>query len=262
MLIDVHAHAFHPKIAHKVLARLQDHYDIPPAGTGLAEDLLQRVRSAGLDKVVVLGAATEPAQVIPANNWALSLQKEHPEIIAFGTLHPAYDKWEKELERLKRTGIKGLKFHPEFQGFRQDDPALLPIIEAAQKDFIFLFHVGDRPQPADNPSCPYKTAAILDAFPDARIIAAHLGGYLHWPWALDALIGRDVFIDTSSSLPFMDDDTLRTIFRKHDPRRILFGSDYPLFDPAVERRRLQSRLNLTDSDLEIILSNAGRYLFT
>ena len=80
MRIDIHCHAFHPKIADKVTAQLDEHYGIRPVGTGTCEDLLARARRAGLDKVVVLGAATDPSQVIPANNWAIGLQREHPEV--------------------------------------------------------------------------------------------------------------------------------------------------------------------------------------
>ena len=48
MYIDIHTHAFHPKIAHKVLAQLDDHYGIKPVGTGLAEDLKSALRAPAL----------------------------------------------------------------------------------------------------------------------------------------------------------------------------------------------------------------------
>ena len=48
MYIDIHTHAFHPKIAHKVVAQLEDHYNIKPVGNGLAEDLKERLTRAGL----------------------------------------------------------------------------------------------------------------------------------------------------------------------------------------------------------------------
>lgn len=254
--IDIHTHAFHPKIAPKVLVQLESHYGISPVGTGLIEDLLDRATSAGLDTVVVHNAATAPAQVIPANNWALSLKREHQGVRVFGSLHPDDPNWERELERLRANNILGIKFHPEFQGFRLDDGKLLPLIEAAQDDFLFMVHVGDALPPRENASCPYKVARLMSLFPKARIIAAHMGGYLHWRYALDSIIGRDVYIDTSSSLAFLDDDTLRAIFRKHAPERILFGSDYPLFDPKAEMEVLDRRLRLGDAGLERVVNNA------
>lgn len=256
MRIDVHTHALSPKIATKVLGQLQEHYGITPIGDGLVEDLLRQADMAGLDRVVVHSAATAPAQVIPANNWAIELEREHPRVTAFGTLHPQYEDWESELERLKRHGIRGIKLHPEFQGFWLDDPALHPLIEAAQDDFAFMVHIGDALPPEKNPSCPYKLANLMDLFPSATFIAAHLGGYLHWEHALETIIGRDVYIDTSSSLPYMEQTTLEEIFRRHSRERILFGSDYPLFSPATELGLLEQRLSLRESELEDLMSNA------
>lgn len=256
MFIDVHTHALHPKIAAKVAAQLNDHYGIQPVGSGLLDDLLAAKDRAGLDAVVVHGAATVPAQVTAVNDWAITMD-QRPECFAFGSLHPGFPGWPAELERLAEHGIKGIKLHPEFQGFSLDSSALHPIFEAAGEDFVFMIHIGDRLPPEQNPSCPFKLAAILKKFPKLRVIAAHLGGWLHWRFALETLIGRDVYIDTSSSLAFIDDETLRTIFRRHDPQRILFGSDWPLFDPADELDLLRSRLALTDADLYRLTTNAA-----
>ncbi len=257
---DVHTHAFHPKIAGKVVAQLQDHYNICPEGSGIVDDLLKRERLAGVDKFVAFCAATSPSQVILANDWILGLQEKHKEIIGFGTLHPEYADWEKEAARLKRAGIRGLKFHPDFQGFWMDDPQLLSIMEATYKDFIFIFHVGDSTAPEDSPSCPKKLAALARRFPDARIIAAHLGGFLHWKWVLEELMGTDVYLDTSSSMQSIPEDQLQGIMNRHPFERILFGSDFPVFDPVYEIERVQRRMHLSDSRLSDLMSNAGALL--
>ncbi len=253
--IDVHTHALHPKIAHKVVAQLHDHYGVKPAGIGTIEHLLERERAAGIDEIVVFCAATAPAQVIPANNWIMSIHAQYPEVNGYGTLHPDYEDWEKELDRLEAAGIKGLKFHPEFQSFWMDSPKLMPIIEEAQDRFFLIFHVGDRLPPEKNPSCPFKMAKLMKNFPRARFIAAHLGGFQQWNASMEALIGKQVYIDTSSSLPFLDDVTLRTIWNRHPRELVLFGSDYPLFDPVDSLEELQTRLNLPDHELDEVLHN-------
>lgn len=256
MRLDVHTHAFHPKIADKVLSQLDDHYGIPPVGSGTVKDLLARVRRAGLDGAVVHTAATTPDQVVPANNWAIELARTHPEIVPFGSLHPAYPDNEREVNRLLAAGIKGLKFHPDFQGFFLDDPAFARIMEMIGDRFLLMIHVGDSLPPEKNPSCPIKLAALRRNFPAPRIIAAHMGGYLHWPWALTHLAGQDVYLDTSSTLPFIDDGLLQDLWRRHPRERILFGSDYPLFDPGAELHALQQRLALSDSALDDLVANA------
>ncbi len=256
MRTDVHTHAFHPKIAHKAVAHLNDHYGITCAGIGTIDDLRGQCRASGIDRCVVLCAATAPAQVLPANNYAISLQKDYDDILAFGTIHPGYEGWEVELERLRRHGIVGLKLHPDFQNFWLNDARLLPIFEYAQEHFIFQIHIGDILPPEQNPSCPYKIVSLLESFPRMRLIATHLGGYRHWQESLEVLVGRDVWLETSSTTPYISDDLLRCILRKHDGDRILFGSDYPLHHAGEEMERLRCKGALSESALEKILNNA------
>ena len=264
MYIDIHTHAFHPKIAHKAVDHLNSFYSITCSGDGTIANLLEREHAAGLEKCVVLCAATAPAQVIPANNYAISLQREHPDqVIAFGTVHPAYDNWEHELERIKAAGIRGIKLHPDFQSFWLDDPRLLPIFEAAQNDFVFEIHIGDRTSPDKNPSCPYKLASILRQFPGIRVIAAHFGGYRMWSHALDVFSGNNfenLWFDTSSTTPFATPELAHKLLRTFPRERILFGTDWPLYDPVEELQRLQTLGGLKDSEMEVIMSNASDLL--
>ena len=264
MYIDIHTHAFHPKIAHKAVDHLNSFYSITCSGDGTIANLLEREQQAGLEKCVVLCAATAPAQVIPANNYAISLQREHPEqVIAFGTVHPAYENWENELARIKAAGIRGIKLHPDFQSFWLDDPRLLPIFEAAQKDFVFEIHIGDRTTPDKNPSCPYKLASIMRQFPSIKVIAAHFGGYRMWSHALDVFSGNNfenLWFDTSSTTPFATPELAHKLLRTFPRERILFGTDWPLYDPVEELQRLQTLGGLKDSEMEVIMSNASDLL--
>jgi len=178
--------------------------------------------------------------------------------VLFRSLHPDDPEWETRLEDLWARGIRGIKLHPDFQGFRLDDPRLDPIVEALAGRFALLVHVGDRLPPGENPSCPITAARLGRRHPGLDLIVPHLGGYLHWDTALDHLLGLPVWIDTSSSLPFLDDAKLADIFRRHPRERLLFGSDYPIFDPETELTRLAGRLGLGTSRAEELAANAGR----
>lgn len=256
MTTDIHTHAFHPKIASKAVAHLNEYYQVDCEGTGTIDDLLARAHSAGIARCVVLCAATEPAQVIPANRYAVRIQREYPNVLAFGTIHPGFDAWEAQLDWLKAAGIRGIKLHPEFQHFWLNDPRLLPIFEHAQDDFIFLLHVGDRMPPERNPSCPYKVAALLTHFPRLRVVAAHFGAYQQWEHALHALAKKNVWVDTSSTTPFVNAALLRTLLAGFPRERLLFGSDYPLYDPEREYARLQTMGSLSDAAMHELLTNA------
>lgn len=263
MRIDVHTHVFHPKIARKAIAHLNGHYGVRCAGDGTLASLLEHEERISVDRCVVLCAATTPEQVMPSNRFAMRLQAEDERVIAFGTLHPDFTDWERELECLKRAGIRGIKLHPDFQGFRLDDARLLPIFEAMQGDFILTVHVGDALPPEKNPSCPYKLAAILKDFPALTVIGAHLGGFRMWEharWALSGGRHENLWLDTSSVAPVLQGQALTALVRSFPEERLLFGSDWPLWDPIEEVARLRLQPGLGEDFVERILRN-GAALF-
>ena len=260
MFIDIHTHAFHPKIARKAVAQINSAYAMTCTGDGTIEHLLAREKAAGIHKFVVLCAATAPAQVIPANNYAVSLQRKYPQVIAFGSIHPGFPNFEEELGRLQKAGIRGLKIHPDFQGFDMDDKRLFPIYEYAQKKFIIQFHIGSDKNTKNAPSTPGKLAAVLNNFPELAVIAGHLGGYQMWGEAVRLFSGKryeNLWFDTSSVSFFAPGDTLRELLRIWPEERLFFGSDWPLFDIREEQERLRRVGGLTRRKLEIIMSNAA-----
>ena len=257
---DVHTHAFHPKIAQKAVEQLYDYYGIEPVGNGTIDDLLLRTERAGLDRVVVHSAATTKDQVVPANDWAISLEENYDNVIAFGTIHPDFSDWEKELARLENAGIIGLKLHPEFQKVWLNDKSLYPIFETIGNRFRLMIHVGDRALPEENFSCPYKIADLKKKFPEVKMIAAHFGGWRHWEYVAEAFQGIDIFIDTSSSFEFITDEQIKEIKKVVPLERWLFGSDYPLYDSGEELEVLQKRLNLKASELDRLLTSAQEFL--
>jgi len=261
MFVDCHTHVFHPRIAEKAKMRLAEHYKLFCRCKGTPEDLIIRSQRCGIDHCIALCAATSAEQVKPCNAYACYLQNNYPEISAFGSLHPDFENWKKQLDKLRAAGVKGIKLHPDFQGFWLDDPRLLPIFEEAQKDFVFLIHIGDSLPPDKNPSCPFKMAAILDKFPGLNVVAAHLGGYRHWKYSREVLAGRNVWMDTSSCALEISDDDLRAILRKHPHERLVFGTDYPIVDPQDALYDFQRRTRFSESKLDEILSNGTHLLF-
>lgn len=70
--IDIHTHAFHPKIASKAVRALEKTYGVHCLGSGLLPDLEEEEVRAGVSYFAVLCAATAPSQVLPANNFTPS----------------------------------------------------------------------------------------------------------------------------------------------------------------------------------------------
>ena len=255
MRIDVHTHVFHDNIAEKACRQIKKHYGHTVSADGTEKTLIKMMDRAGIDKAFVLNAAVSPEQVVPANTWAISLGKKE-RFIPFGTIHPGFREWEKELDRLDKNGVKGIKIHPEFQGFSLDAEIMFPVYEALQKRFAVLFHVGDVPHPDVNPSSPQKLARVLDNFPKLTCIAAHFGGFFHWDWVEEAYkprLSENLFIDTSSSLQFINEERLQKILHFFPDERILFGSDYPVNDPNEEIGLLKKKAHFSDDKIDRIM---------
>ncbi len=267
MFIDCHTHAFADKIADKAVAQLISYYNIRTDHGGQLRDLLRAADAARLDALLLLVAATKPEQVKPANDWVLSIQRTSesellamsgltrlPRIVHFGTFHPDDPDWRAELAKLKQAGIGGIKLHPEFQNIDLGDPRLNPFFEEVSDQFVLMVHIGDPKVSPANLSTPRKLAAILDRFPKLRMIAAHMGGYCFWEEVLEVLAGRDVYLDTSSTLPYIASDLFRRIVDRHGTERILFGSDYPLKSPLEELEIFDAKVTwLSGTERERIL---------
>jgi len=265
MLIDCHTHAFADKIADRAIAHLSDYYKIQIPRGGRFGDLLAAAEEVRLDAFILLVAATRPEQVRPANDWILRLaglsadeiRREFgvshvPRVVPFGTFHPGDSNWLTEIKRLRAAGIKGIKLHPEFQGFDLANPVLHDFFAEVERDFVLLVHIGDRVVAETNFSTPRKVAAILDNFPKARVVAAHMGGYRFWDSAYEVLAGRDVYLDTSSVFPHLDIKGFQRLVSKHGTGRILFGSDFPVSSPQLDLNVLNQIEWLTDAEKQRI----------
>lgn len=256
-VVDFHAHAFHDKIAEKAAKNLEQYYDIPLAGNGKFNVLTDSMQALSIDKLVVHATATKSGQVEVINDYVASLVSEN--ILGFGTLHQDYENFEQELERLKSLGLRGIKFHPIFQGFKIDDAKMLPVYRAISRmQLPILMHMGDK---QFDGATPWRLAKVLDEVPDLTVIAAHLGGVFEWEEAQKHLYGREnVYLDTSSAIRFLEPEKAAGLIRAHGVKRVLFGTDYPL---SLHQYELEvfDRIGLLEAEQEDILwKNAYRLL--
>lgn len=239
-MIDWHTHVFPPRVAPRLTAAIGREFGHAPAGSGTVTDLDHHLNRAGLTRAVCFTAALKPDQMIPANSWMISLRSMSPRLIPLGTVHPGHSAWESELDRLESHGIRGIKIHPDLTGIPLDSPQWQPVWKRCQGKLLVMLHMGPAHLGHASLSRPRDLARILDAYPELLVIAAHLGGLYQWSEALDLLVGRDLYLDTSCCPGVIPTDQLDRILARHDDTRILFGSDYPLFAP-MEAQALWSK---------------------
>lgn len=255
-ILDFHAHIYPDKIAGKAVGFLNSYYGVRCEGDGTMADLKAAAEAAGVRYLLVHSAATKPEQVESVNNFIAS--QLSGTVLGFGTMHPGYPHIRAEMERLRSLGLRGLKLHPDFQNFYVDSPEMDEVYAAAEELRLpVLLHAGDRKTEL---SSPERIVNVVERFPGLTVIAAHLGGFAQWDLARRTLIGKNVYIDTSSSLWFIPPEQAVETIRAHGTDRVLFGTDYPLRKATEEIAKFES-LGLTEEEKrKIYFENAQRLL--
>jgi uncharacterized protein len=251
LIIDTHTHVWPDAIAGRALAGILP--EIPRHGDGTLLDLTTAMARAGIDKSVCLAVATVPNHVDAANRFAASL--DDGQFIGFGAIHPDIPT-DDLVANLRSNGLKGVKIHPLFQHIDLDDIRLFPILDAMQGEFVVTVHVGAGGEStAVNRLCtPDKLLRMIKRFPRLQVIACHFGAYRLLHEAREMIVGQPVFLDTAwpPSLSLADPSLVREIINQHGPDRVVFGSDWPMADPAAELSAIE-RLGLAAGDVDAIL---------
>ncbi len=257
-IIDFHSDVYPDAIAQKAANSICDFYELDGGGmNGTVSALLERGKQAGIERFVVLPVGLKPGHVAHINDFIAGQCREHPEFYGFGTLHAAMDDITGELSRVASLGLKGIKFHPDTQLFNIDDPRLFPAYEMMQDKMMLMLHMGDKRY---DYSHPRRLRRVLELFPRLQVMAAHFGGYSVYDEAMEQLSDKDCFMDISSSLMFMSREKAVSLINHYGAERLVYGTDFPLWDPLVEVPRFLD-LPLTLAQKEQIAYKTAEGLF-
>ena len=156
---------------------------------------------------------------------------------------------EEILAAIAAAGIKGVKLHPYYQGFRLDDPDVWPFFRAlSEAGLCVISHCGFDYGYRDAPmSCgPDQIIALLKAVPELgpRFVAAHLGGRAgNTAESVERLLEKTACaIDTACLECEHENPEAVHVLTAWPSDRIVFGTDYPWNRPGrlvswVERHR-------------------------
>lgn len=253
MIIDFHTHIFPDKIAEATIQHLKSKANVVAYTNGTIGNLKASMQNAGIDYSVTLPIATVPKQTGSINLFASQITGKDG-IISFGSIHPLYEDWKNELDRIKALGLVGIKLHPDYQQFFVDDEAILPMLQyATQLGLIIIFHGGvDIGIPGYIHCTPQRVKNLLKSLKGARLVIAHLGGYLCWDEVEKYLIGEDIYFDTSYVLGKISDEQFLRIIRNHGVEKILFATDSPWGNQAQAVKKIMS-LPLTEYERSAIM---------
>lgn len=257
IIIDFHTHIYPEYIAEKATRQICDFYHLNSGLIGTSKVLLEEGKKAGIASFVLLPVAIRPEQVRHINQYIVDETKAHPEFIGFGTLHAEMNHPSDEIDFMKSNGLKGIKLHPDAQRFAIDDERLFYVYDQLQGSLPVLIHCGD---PRYGYSRPERLRRIVINFPKLQVVAAHLGGWSMYGEAFECLKDTGCYFDISSCMMFLPPEQMMKYIRGYGADRILFGSDFPIWNPQNEVRSFFN-LDLTAEEREkIAFKNALKIL--
>lgn len=262
MIIDFHTHVFPDDLAEKALSILLANINnlFTPVNNATVSGLLKNMDAWNIGISVVQPVITKQSQMKKTNEWARSICSDR--IISFGGIYPHTDDYKRDIDFVVSLGLKGLKFHAEYQNFSIDDEKMLKIYDyALSKGLIILHHAGVDPgMPMPYKSSPRQFAKIVDAMKGGIIIAAHFGGHAQWNDVEKYLVGKNIYLDTSMGFEYFPHEQFLRIVKKHGADKVLFASDSPWSNAKTEIEHLKI-LPISDSEKNNILyDNAKRLL--
>jgi predicted TIM-barrel fold metal-dependent hydrolase len=202
---------------------------------GTLAGITRTLDECGIDKAMTLGVATKASTVARTNEFIGSVPRET--FVPFGTVHPELSD-DENLKYLNENGIRGVKLHPLFQTLSFADPRVIDLVGAlSEAGIVIITHVGAGGDEAANErGAPKHVRRLLDRYPDLKLIACHFGGYHRLDEAEEELVGSSAFLETSwpPTMAALDQDRVRSMIARHGADRVVFGSDWPMANPAAE----------------------------
>lgn len=263
MIIDTHTHIFPDKIAAIVVNKMVEGRGSKFYGDFTVRGQLSTMDRCGINSSLVFCLAERPSVVRAANDFLASVC-DGQRLVTLGTIHPDYEDFEDEIDRLKAMGLRGVKFSSTFQDFFVDEERMLSIYQKlCDNDMIAYFHVGKESalSTAEAKTSPQRLARVLEMFPKLKVVAAHFGGLGMLEEAEEYLIGKDIYLDTAwtPSVKVLNPEVVIPIIRKHGSERIFFGSDYPFSDPQEEINWILKLAIGTEEKERILGRNANEF---
>jgi hypothetical protein len=185
-------------------------------------------------------------------------------LIPVTSVHPADGEDAlREIDRVASLGARMLKLHPNTQRFDVADEAVLEVVRrAGERGLVVLF---DGYSPFD-PAQPGKFLMLAIAAPETRMILAHMNGPEFLRLMIYNIVARypwwaaNVYHDISATTIFANSPysaQLEWVIRQIGIDRIVYGSDYPMEDPAEALEAFHSYGFTADEQEQILYSNAA-----
>jgi predicted TIM-barrel fold metal-dependent hydrolase len=150
-------------------------------------------------------------------------------------------------EMIDRFHVRAIKIHPGLNFVMPSDPGFTAVYELAREaGLAVIAHGGGASEnlyASDIDFCaPENFVSVLQAFPDVRFDIAHFGHPYQDTLIEMAASFPNLYTDLSFTLgaDHFPGDALRARIRSFGVERVMFGTDFPYFDPEASLDRLES----------------------
>lgn len=253
-VFDVHVHIYPENLAERAAAAIVDFYsefEVEAHGAGSLADCIKKCDAAGTTMFAAHSVAVRPHSARRICDFIMDAHDRYPDkVVPFAAIHPDMEDPDGFAWEMKERGFRGFKIHPDMQRFALDGKDAEPMMRAIAKTGLpVLTHCGDARYDFDG---PVRALSLREKIPELKMIAAHFGGWLQWNEAVSLLPGSGITVDLSSSLYKWPPERAIEVIRIFGAENILYGSDYPMWDPKEELCRFMN-LPLTDEEKNLIL---------
>ena len=207
-------------------------------------DLVESMDRNGIDLAVVIARPTEHLRVeelrVLHDRTAAAVAAEHGRLVGFCWAAPRLGQaGVDEVRRcLRELSYVGIKLHPSQERFNIDDDELFPYAELAREHGV---PVTVHTQLAVRGSEPWRLLPLADRFPDVTFVMAHLGGDGGMVQTLAAAKIAAEYPNIAVEVSTTVTDPGATYLGPAQilgPERVLFGSDAPLHQAALNLLKL------------------------
>jgi predicted TIM-barrel fold metal-dependent hydrolase len=206
-----------------------------------------------------------------ANRWVIEATRNHPLLTAYVGIDPNIlgpSRIGPHLMEMAALGARGVKLHPVSQGFNPADPRLAQIYQlCCELNLVVLSHSGPGHRRGAS-ARPSDFAPVLNAWPDLRLVLAHLGGAAFAEASDLAQDFPQVAFDLSEIIEWvgapnapsliMISDTVRQI----GAERIMLGSDFPWYEPTRSADKVASLPGLGEEERALLLGGSAATLLS
>jgi predicted TIM-barrel fold metal-dependent hydrolase len=277
MVIDFHTHIFPKGIRENREAYFASEpafkllYSLPGSKLVGAQEIVAAMDRQGVDKSVIFGFPWKKSQTfIKHNDYILEAVARYPKrLIGLCCLDPFSRDAVTEALRCLEGGLAGIGELAFYQSGIDDEALdkLAPLMQICRdKDLPVLIHTNEpvgHMYPGKTPHTLKQIYDLVKKFPENVIVLAHWGGGIFFFALLKKEVRgslKNVYFDTAASPFLYAPEIYRYAKDIVGLDKILFGSDFPLINPARYFRELDIS-GLSKAEIESICGLNAAQLF-